>query len=537
MDTWALLLDGFATALQPQNLLFALVGCALGMMVGILPGVGPIAGISILLPLSFHLDATGSIIMLAAIYYGAMYGGTITTVLLNVPGEGSSAITAIDGYQMAKQGRAGSALGIAAIGSFIGGTVATILLVLAAPTLATLALSFGPPELFALLVFAICLLVGLGSRSVLLSLVSGALGLALVLPGTDLFTGMPRLTFGHLELLSGLDFVPIIMGLFGLGEIFYNAHLRYVTAHAHAKASARVSRQDLKDSSGAIARGSVLGSVLGIIPGVGTVAPTLMSYALEKKISKNPGAFGNGAIQGVAGPETTNNAYANSAMIPLFTLGIPASPTIAVLMGAFLINGLTPGPKLFESNPTLVWGIIASLFVGNAILLIMNLPLIRIWVQIVRIPYNLLFPLIVVFMVIGSYSVNKSLWDVGVLIAFGLFGYFAKLIDFPIVPIALTLILGPMLEKSLRQSIQYSGGDPAVFFRGPISTTFLVIAMLVITFPLWSRAILPVSGLLLRRMPGRANRTPQGRENTDEETPQDRNDRSRRRTSAFRLRR
>lgn len=485
-------MEGFSTALQPQNLLFALIGCALGMMVGILPGVGPIAGISILLPLSFYLDATGSIIMLAAIYYGAMYGGTITTVLLNVPGEGSSAITAIDGYQMAKQGRAGSALGIAAIGSFIGGTAATILLVLAAPTLAGLALSFGPPEMSALLIFAICLLVGLGSRSVLLSLVSGAVGLVLVLPGTDLFTGTPRFTFGHLEMLSGLDFVPIIMGLFGLGEIFYNAHLRFAATYAHTKASAHVTRAELKESAGAIARGSVLGSVLGIIPGIGTVAPTLMSYALEKRVSKHPERFGKGAIQGVAGPETTNNAYANSAMIPLFTLGIPASPTIAVLMGAFLINGLTPGPKLFESNPTLVWGIIASLFVGNAILLIMNLPLIRIWIQIVKIPYNLLFPLIIAFMVIGSYSINKSLWDVGVLIAFGIFGYFAKLIDFPIVPIALTLILGPLLEKSVRQSIQFSGGDPGVFFRGPISSVFIVIALIVVTFPLWRRVVTPV---------------------------------------------
>lgn len=487
MDTWGMLLEGFSTALAPQNLLFALIGCALGMVVGILPGVGPIAAISILLPISFYLDPTGAIIMMAAIYYGAMYGGTITTVLLNVPGEGSSAITAIDGYALAKKGKAGSALGIAAIGSFIGGTIATIVLVLAAPALAKLALSFGPPEMFALLVFAICLLVGLGSRSVLLSLVSGALGLALVLPGTDLFTGTARYTFGQLELLSGLDFVPVIMGLFGLGEIFYNAHLRQITASAHTKASARITRDDLRRSWGAIGRGSVLGSALGVIPGIGTVAPTLMSYAMEKKVAKNPGEFGKGAIQGVAGPEATNNAYANAAMIPLFTLGIPASPTIAVLMGAFLINGLTPGPKLFESEPVLVWGIIASLFVGNLILLIMNIPLIRVWVQIIKIPYNLLYPLIVVFMIVGSYSVNQSVWDVGVLIAFGLLGYFAKIIDFPIVPIALTLILGPILEKSLRQSMQFSGGDVAVFFRSPIATTFIVIALLVVTFPIWKK--------------------------------------------------
>lgn len=490
MDSLNFLLDGFATALQPQNLIFAFIGCVLGMAVGILPGVGPIAGISILLPMSFYLDPTGSIIMMAAIYYGAMYGGTITTVLLNVPGEGSSAITAIDGYAMAKQGRAGSALGIAAIGSFIGGTIATILLVLAAPALAQVALTFGPPELFALLLMGICLLVGLGSRSVLLSLLSGVMGLAIVLPGMDLFAGTPRLTFGNLELLSGLNFVPIIMGLFGMGEVLHHAHLRFVDTRAHAKATAIITKKDLKESSGAIARGSILGSATGLIPGIGTVAPTLMSYALERKVSKHPEKFGHGAIQGVAGPETTNNAYANAAMIPLFTLGIPASPTIAVLMGAFLINGLTPGPKLFVSEPTLVWGIIASLFIGNLILLIMNLPLVKVWVQIIKIPYHLLFPLILVFMVVGSYSVSHSMFDIGVLIVFGILGYIAKLVDFPIVPVALTIILGPMLEKSLRQAMQLSGGDPSVLFRGPISTIFIVIALIIVSFPLWSR-ILP----------------------------------------------
>ncbi len=487
VESLDLLLLGFETALQPQNLIFALIGCALGMAVGILPGIGPIAGIAILLPLSFYLDPTGSIIMLAAIYYGAMYGGTLTTVLLNVPGEGSSAITAIDGYAMSKQGRAGSALGIAAIGSFIGGTFATILLVLAAPTLARVALSFGPPELFALLFLGMALLVGLGSRSVLLSVVSGLVGLAVVLPGTDLFTGTPRYTYGSLELLGGLNFVPIIMGLFGLGEILYSTHMRAVVSRQHTKAYARVSWKDFRESSGAIGRGSLLGSATGLIPGIGTVAPTLMSYALERKVSKTPERFGKGAIQGVAGPETTNNAYANAAMIPLFTLGIPASPTIAILMGAFLINGLQPGPALFTENAPLVWAIIASLFIGNVMLLIMNLPLIKLWVQIVKVPSHLLYPLILVFMVVGSYSVSRSMFDVWVLLAFGLLGYLAKLIDFPVVPIAVTIILGPMIEKALRQSIQVSGGDPSVFVRSPVAAIFITLALLVLFSPLWLR--------------------------------------------------
>lgn len=501
MESLDLLLLGFETALQPQNLIFALIGCALGMAVGILPGIGPIAGIAILLPLSFYLDATGSIIMLAAIYYGAMYGGTITTVLLNVPGEGSSAITAIDGYAMSKQGRAGSALGIAAIGSFIGGTFATILLVLAAPTLARVAISFGPPEIFALLFLGMALLVGLGSRTVLLSVVSGLLGLAIVIPGTDVFTGTPRFTFGSIELLSGLSFVPIIMGLFGLAEIFYSTHLRTVKSSIAGKAYARISWKDFKESSGAIGRGTVLGSATGLIPGIGTVAPTLMSYALERKVSKTPERFGKGAIQGVAGPETTNNAYANAAMIPLFTLGIPASPTIAVLMGAFLINGLQPGPGLFTQHTPLVWAIIASLFIGNVILLIMNLPLIRVWVQIVKVPLHLLYPLILVFMVVGSYSISRSMFDVWVLLFFGVLGYLAKLIDFPVVPIAVTIILGPMMEKALRQSIQISGGDLGVFFRSIPATVFIAIALIVLTSPMWLKG---VKAIYRRVRPSRA---------------------------------
>jgi putative tricarboxylic transport membrane protein len=489
MESLDFLLSGFQTALQPGNLLFALIGCTLGMVVGMLPGIGPIAGIAILLPLTFYLDATGAIIMLSAIYYGAMYGGTITTVLFNVPGEGSSAITAIDGYQMAKKGRASSALGIAAIGSFIGGTFATIVLVFAAPTLGKLALNFGPPELFALLLIGLTLLISMGGRSITLSILSGLLGLAIVLPGTDLFTGTTRYTFDRIELYDGLSFVPIIMGLFGLGEILHNTHLRTVEKYQTVKPKSFITRDDFKDSRGSIARGSLLGTILGVIPGIGTVAPTLVSYAVEKRISKKPEEFGNGAIQGVAGPETTNNAYANSAMIPLFTLGIPSSPTIAILMGAFLINGLQPGPALFTENPTLVWGIIASLFIGNAMLLIMNLPLIGIWVRILKVPHRILFPFIMVFMLIGSYTLNRSMFDIWVLIFFGIFGYLAKLLDFPLVPITLTIILGPILEKSLRQSLQISGGSLDILFRSPASTTFILLAGLIVLVPIIIKAV------------------------------------------------
>lgn len=479
MGTVHFLVTGFATAMHPANLLFAFIGCSLGMLVGILPGIGPIAGIAILLPITFHLDATGAIIMLTAIYYGAMYGGTITTVLFNVPGEGSSAITALDGYQMAKKGRGSSALGIAAIGSFIGGTFATLVLVFAAQPLGRVALHFGPPELFALLLVGLTLLIGLGSRSVLLSILSGLIGLAVTLPGTDLFTGTTRFTFGNNHLLDGLGFVPIIMGLFGLGEILHHAHCRVAETFTTGKTKSTFSFKDLNESKGAIARGSIIGTVLGIIPGIGTVAPTLLSYAVEKKISKTPEEFGKGAIQGVAGPETTNNAYANAAMIPLFTLGIPASPTLAILMGAFLINGLQPGAALMTENPTLVWGIIASLFIGNAILLIMNLPLVGVWVKILQVPYHILFPLILVFMLVGSYSINRSMFDIWVLIGFGIFGYLAKLLDFPLVPITLTVILGPILEKSLRQSLQMSGGSLGILFRSPASTSFILLACLI----------------------------------------------------------
>ncbi len=486
MEAFSSLLMGFGVALRPENLLFAFIGCVIGTGVGVLPGVGPIAGMAILLPLTFKLDATGAIIMLSAIYYGAMYGGTITSVLMNVPGEGASAITCIDGYQMAKQGRAGAALAIAAIGSFVGGTIATLALVIAAPPLASIALRFGPPEFFGLMVLALCLLVGFSGRSILLGLMSGLVGLALSVPGTDIVEGTPRMTFGIVDLLDGVGFVPVIMGLFGIGEILFNAEGQILQVFEAKMSSTMLKAKDVRDSVWPILRGTAIGLFLGVIPGVGTIVPTIASYAVEKKISKRPETFGAGAIEGVAGPETANNAYANGAMIPLFTLGVPASPTIAVLMGAFMMNGLTPGPFLFRDKPDFVWGVIASLYIGNVILLVLNLPLVGLWVKLLKIPYSILFPLVLAFTIIGSYTVSHSLFDLGVLIASGVLGYLCKKLDFPIAPMAFTLILGPLTEKALRQSLSMSGGDLAILTRTPTATGLLVVSLAVLLFPLLS---------------------------------------------------
>ena len=489
MDAFWSLLGGFAIALRPENLMFALAGSVIGTAVGVLPGIGPITGIAILLPLTFKLEPTGAIIMLSAIYYGAMYGGTITGVLLNVPGEGSSAVTAIDGYQMARQGRAGAALAIAALGSFIGGTVATVVLVFAAPALASVALNFGPPEFFALMLLGLILLVSFSGGSPLAGAISALIGLGLSVPGTDIVEGTPRLTFGVIDLLDGISFVPVIMGLYGLAEILVNLERRHIRVADPEISRAMLTRQDVKDSAAPIARGTLIGIFLGLIPGIGTVLPTVVSYAAEKRLSRHPERFGKGAIEGVAGPETTNNAYANGALIPLFTLGVPASPTIAVLLGAFMMNGLTPGPFLFKDKPDFVWALIASLYVGNVILLILNLPLVGLWVRLLKVPYSILFPLILAFTLVGSYVARNSLFDLGVLIVFGGIGYIFKKLDFPIAPMAFTLILGPLTETALRQSLSMSGGELAILARGPISTGLLMLAgaaiLLAVLSPAW----------------------------------------------------
>ncbi|MEZ5815772.1 MAG: tripartite tricarboxylate transporter permease [Hyphomicrobiaceae bacterium] len=480
METLDHLLAGFAAALSFQNLAFALAGCIFGTLVGVLPGVGPAAGTAILIPLTFNLDPAGAIIMLSAIYYGAMYGGTITSVLLNVPGEAASVITCIEGYQMARKGRGGAALGIAAIGSFIGGTVAVIALVVVAAPLAALALKFGPPEFFALMLFGLCLVTGLAGRSLIAGILMTVAGLLIAMIGIDPTRGAPRFTFGMPELYDGLGFIPVVMGLFGIGEILATAEKPYREIVRTNLRDVMPNAEEWKASMGAIWRGTGIGFFLGLIPGVGSIIPTFMSYILEKRISKHPEKFGTGLIEGVAGPETANNSYANAAMVPLLTLGIPSSPTIAVLMGAFIINGLTPGPFLFTEKPVLVWTIIASFFIGNVILLILNLPLVGLWAKILEVPYQYICVGTVLFCMIGAYSINSSVFDIWVMLGFGVIGYLLRKLDFPLAPAVLGLILGPQLEKSLRTSLEMSAGDFSIFFTRPITVVLLVLSALVL---------------------------------------------------------
>jgi putative tricarboxylic transport membrane protein len=478
MTSFDLLIAGFGTALEPTNLAFALIGCVLGMLVGVLPGIGPVAGTAILLPVTFSMGPTPAIIMLAAIYYGAMYGGTITSVLVNVPGEGASAITCLDGYQMAKQGRAGQALAIAAIGSFIGGLAATAGLVLLAGPLTRLALKFGPPEFFALMLVGLSLVTGLAGHSLVRALISAILGLLVAMVGIDPVMGAPRFTFGNLNLLGGIDVVVVAMGLFGVGEILMGLERKEGDAALHAKApTLRLTREDIRRSVMPIVRGTGIGFFLGLIPGVGAIVPTVMSYVAERKLSKTPQKFGTGMIEGVAGPETANNAYSNAALIPLFTLGIPGSPTVAIIMGAFMMNGIVPGPFLFRDHADLVWGVIASFLIGNAILLVLNLPLIPLWIKIIQIPRAILFTFVLGFCALGAYSVNGQAFDIGTMTVFGILGYLFKKVDIPLAPMILTLILGPLMEQSLRQSLEISGGDFSVFFTRPIALTLILVAV------------------------------------------------------------
>jgi putative tricarboxylic transport membrane protein len=477
VESLQLLMGGLVHVAQPTYLLYAFIGCVLGTVIGVLPGIGPAAGTAILIPITSALDPTGSIIMLAAIYYGAMYGGTITSVLINTPGEAASAVTCLDGYEMAKQGRAGPALAIAAIGSFIGGIVSTLGLVLLALPLTRLALTFGPPEIFALLVVGLSMVTALASRSVVRAMMAALIGLLLAQVGVDPVMGMDRFTFGRLELLDGFNIVPVVMGLFGIAEILSNAERKGNAIFAPSVGSLYLSKADVTASAMPIARGTVVGFMLGLVPGLGSMIPTFLSYAMERRLSRTPERFGRGAIEGVAGPETANNSYANAALIPLFTLGIPGSPTTAVLMGAFMVNGLIPGPALFVDHAVFVWAVIASLVVGNVMLLILNLPLIPLWVRMLRIPYPILVTIILCFCVIGVYSVNNNAFDIGVMLAFGLVGYLFKKLDIPAAPLVLTLILGPLMERGLRQSLEMSGGSFAIFTERPLTLALLLVAL------------------------------------------------------------
>ncbi|WP_428247436.1 tripartite tricarboxylate transporter permease [Ferrovibrio sp.] len=470
---------GFDAALTPLNLLYCLGGVFLGTLIGVLPGLGPVATIAMLLPATFALPPVSSLIMLAGIYYGAQYGGSTTAILINLPGESSSVITALDGYAMARKGRAGVALSTAALGSFFAGTVATFLLAVFAPPLAEIALKFGPAEYFSLMVLGLVASVVLAHGSLLKAIGMIVIGLLFGMVGTDVNSGVPRFTFDTPELADGIGFVAVAMGMFGLGEIIKNLEDESTRAVFVKNVTGLMpTKQDFKDMVAPILRGTALGSALGILPGGGAMLSSFAAYSLEKKMSKNSANFGKGAIQGVAAPESANNAGAQTSFIPMLTLGIPSNPVMALMIGAMIIQGIQPGPAVMTEQPALFWGIIASMWIGNFFLIVLNLPLIGMWVRMLSIPYHILFPGILVFCAIGVYSLNNTAFDVYLMAGFGVLGYiFAKLECEP-APMLLGFILGPMMEEYLRRAMTLSRGDPTVFFTRPISATMLVLAAL-----------------------------------------------------------
>ncbi|WP_214368199.1 tripartite tricarboxylate transporter permease [Pseudonocardia sp. H11422] len=481
--------QGFAVALDPVNLLYVFLGVLIGTVIGVLPGLGPTATIALLLPLTYEIEPATAVILLAGIYYGSMYGGTITSVLLRLPGEAASVVTTFDGYQMAKQGRAGPALGIAAIGSFIGGTLAVVGLTLLAPSLASLAVSFGPPEYVALTVLGILLVTYLGTGSALKSLSMAALGLLLSTVGQDPITGTTRFTFGEVSLFDGLDFVAVAMGLFGVGEILHNLEKTdKVQAVTQKIKNIWPSRKDFRDSTGAIGRGSVLGFVIGVLPGGGGVVSSLASYAMEKRRAKDPTRFGKGAIEGVAGPETANNASSTSAFVPLLTLGIPANVVLALIFGALLVQGITPGPQLIEQHPDVFWGVIASMYIGNLMLLALNLPLVGVFVQMLRVRAGILAAFALLVTMAGVFSINNDAFDMWVVLGFGVLGWLMKKTGFEPGPLVLAFVLGPILERAFRQSMLLSGGSLDIFVIRPLSGgIFLLMAVIVVVSVLTAR--------------------------------------------------
>jgi putative tricarboxylic transport membrane protein len=475
---------GFAVALAPSNLAACFIGVFVGTLIGVLPGIGPVATMSLLLPVTYVLSPTASIIMLAGIYYGAMYGGSTTSILANIPGESTSVVTCIDGYQMARQGRAGPALGMAAFGSFIAGTLSVVGITLLAPPLAVAALSFGPPEIFAVLLLGFTLITQLSGGSKARTAAMALLGMLLGTVGIDPISGVARFTFGTLALNDGVGLLPIIMGLFGVSEVLLNVDRRVQQEVIRTRITSLLpTRADWRASAAPIARGSALGFVLGILPGMGAIIPTFISYALERRVAREPERFGRGAIEGVAGPEAANNAASGGALIPLLTLGVAPNVPMALLLGAFLIHGVQPGPLMIRERPELFWGVVASMYVGNAILLALNLPLIGLWVQLLRVPYGLLFPLILMFCVIGVWSEAGNPADLVVLVVFGVVGYLMKKLDFEPAPLVLAFVLGRMAEEALRQSLLISRGSPAILVNRPLATTILALALVTAVLP------------------------------------------------------
>lgn len=472
---------GFSVALLPANLFFALVGCLVGTLVGVLPGLGPLATMAMLLPVTYYLPPESSLIMLAGIYYGAQYGGSTTAILVNLPGESSSAVTCIDGYQMARQGRAGPALATAALASFFAGTVSTILIAMFAPPLSEVGLAFKPPDYFSLMVLGLVGAMVLAHGSMLKAVGMVCLGLLLGLIGTDANTGVERYSFGITELADGLDFVPVAMGIFGLSEIISNLG----NSDERKLVSRKISRlwptmDDFKRAWPAVLRGTGTGSILGILPGGGALLSSFAAYTIEKRISRTPERFGKGAIEGVAGPEAANNAGAQTSFIPMLTLGIPSNVIMAMMIGAMTIQGITPGPQVMTERPGLFWGVIASMWVGNLMLVVINLPMIGMWVKLLSVPYRILFPAIILLCGIGVYSVHNSGFDVLITAALGLLGYVMIRLGCEPAPMALGFVLGPLMEENLRRSMLLSRGDPIVFLTRPISATLLIISFLLL---------------------------------------------------------
>jgi putative tricarboxylic transport membrane protein len=481
MEILTSILLGFEVSLQPANLLFCFIGVFLGTLIGVLPGIGPVATISVLLPITVRLSPISAIIMLAGIYYGAQYGGSTTSILLNMPGEATTVVTCLDGYQMARQGRAGPALGIAAIGSFAAGTLSLIGLTFLAYPFTSFALRFGPPEYFSIMVLALVVLSYLAQGARLKSFIMAVVGLILSYVGTDIVSGQLRFTFDILDLSDGIGLVPIVMGLFGISEILVNVErtigqevfetkIRNLLPTAHDWARAKW----------AILRGTFIGFFLGILPGAGPIISSFVSYTVEKRFSKHPEKFGTGVIEGVAAPESANNASAQGAFIPLLTLGIPPNVTMAILFGALVIYGLQPGPLLVKEHPDFFWGIIVSMYIGNVLLLVLNLPLIPLWVQVLKVPYPILFPIIILFCLIGSYSLNNSVFDPVMMIFFGIAGYLMRKFRYEGAPLVMAFVLGPLLEQNLRRSLIISGGSFSIFVTRPLSAVILMVAFILL---------------------------------------------------------
>lgn len=486
MEMFHQLLFGLGVALHPLNLLYCFFGVLVGTLVGVLPGVGPPAALSLLLPVTFYVPPASAMILLAGIAYGAMYGGSTTSILVNIPGEAASVVTCLDGYQMARKGRAGPALGMCAFGSFIAGTITIFFLIFLAPILADWALKFGPPEYFALMVMGLSIMVYLAQGSMINALLMVCFGLFLGCVGLDPMTAIPRFIYHTTTLMDGVGLVQVVIGLFGVSEVLINVEKTFKQEIFDTKVKRLFpNREDWRRSLLPIGRGTFLGFFLGVVPGMSVVIPTFVSYVIEKKLSKYPEKFGTGVIEGVAGPESANNAAATGTLVPTLSLGIPTGASTALLLGALMIHGLQPGPLLIKEAPDVFWGLMASLYVGNAMLLVLNLPLIGLWVKILRIPYHYLFSLILLLCVVGSYITNNNPYDVIVMGIFGLVGYLMKKFNYEAAPLVLALVLGPMMEKAFKRSLMLSDGHFGIFFTRPISAAFLILGLLVLFSPLF----------------------------------------------------